>query len=146
MMSIPQLRKDLEGIGSQSIEQQHIANLARSWVNGGSIEEIAKKYFGGTGADASQLTHAITDAGRAIYCTLANYGTWGLAALSKMPTAGLDFSTLPAEAQRAINNLLAMLYHGVNTEEAVIRSDVLPLRCPSPHRMGRGMKGEVSAF
>ena len=37
-----------------------------------------------------------------------------------MPTAGLDFSELPAEAQRAINNLPAMLYHGVNTEEAVI--------------------------
>lgn len=120
MMSIPQLRQSLEGIGSEGIEQQHLANLARSWVNGGSIEEIAKECFGGSGTDATQLTHAITDTCHAIYRTLANYGTWGLAALSKMPTAGLDFTKLPAEAQRAISNVPAMLYHGVNTEEAVI--------------------------
>ena len=69
MMSIPQLKQSLEGIGSQGLEQQHVASLARSWVNGGSIEEIAKKYFGGSGADAAHLTHAITDACRAIYRT-----------------------------------------------------------------------------
>lgn len=120
MMSVPQLRGALEGIGSQGSDRKYIANIAQAWVSGRSIEEIAKQYFEGSEQDSAKLTNAISDTCRAIYRTLANYGTWGLGALTKMPTSGLDFSKLSPEARRAINNLPAMLYHGVNTEEAVM--------------------------
>ena len=61
---------------------------------------IATDYFD---RDAENMTTAITDACKGIYRTLANAGTWGLAALSKM--AGIDFEHLSPEQRRAINNL-----------------------------------------
>jgi superfamily II DNA/RNA helicase len=117
MMKVPQIKKSLEEIGSGGNSKQYIAEIAQAWVTGESIETIAKKYFKSPDEDS---TRAITDACRGIYRTLANIGTWGLSALSKMPTSGLDFSSLPEETIRSINNLPAMLYHGVSTETAVV--------------------------
>ena len=37
-----------------------------------------------------------------------------------MPTAGIDFDNLSEEELRTLNNIPAMLYHGVKTEEAVL--------------------------
>ncbi|MDL1984039.1 MAG: hypothetical protein LWX54_07600 [Deltaproteobacteria bacterium] len=51
---------------------------------------------------------------------LANTGTWGLAALSKLPNSGIDFEKLSESERRRINTLPAMIYHGVKTEEAVL--------------------------
>src|SRR5690606_8579767 len=51
---------------------------------------------------------------------LANNGAWGLSALSKMPTAGINFDELSEGERRWLNNLPAMLYHGVRSEEAVL--------------------------
>lgn len=82
------------------------------------------------------MTEAITKACRGIYKALANSGTWGIAALSRMPTSGLDFSKLSEEQIRAINSLPAMLYHGVNSEAAVlIRLNSIP----------RSIAGELGA-
>ena len=44
----------------------------------------------------------------------------GISALSKMPTSGLDYEAMSDEEKRQINNLPAMLYHGVRSEEAVL--------------------------
>ena len=44
---------------------------------------------------------------------LANAGTWGMSALSRMPSSGLDFENMPEDQKRIINNLPAMLYHGL---------------------------------
>ncbi|RJQ83740.1 MAG: hypothetical protein C4519_06320 [Desulfobacteraceae bacterium] len=60
-------------------------------VNGVSIPEIAKKFFTARDAD---MTKMITNTCKAIYKTIVNSGPWGLAALSKMPTSGLDFENL----------------------------------------------------
>lgn len=49
-----------------------------------------------------------------------NVGTWGLSALSKMLTSGVDFEKLSNDEKRTLNNLPAMIYHGVNTEPAVL--------------------------
>ena len=46
--------------------------------------------------------------------------TWGVSALSKLPTSGLDFESLSDEEKRTINSLPAMIYYGVPTEEAVL--------------------------
>lgn len=117
MMQIPQISKPLEEIRGDGIDRKHIASLAKDWVNGKTIKEIAIKYFATTNA---ATTDDISKACKGIYRALANAGTWGLAALSQMGTSGLDFITMTAEDRMAINNLPAMLYHGVNTEAAVL--------------------------
>jgi hypothetical protein len=57
---------------------------------------------------------------KAIYKNLANTGTWGLSALSKLPNSGIDLEKLSETERRRINTLPAMIYHGVKTEEAVL--------------------------
>ena len=117
MMQIPQIRNHLEDIGGEGIARKHIAALAKDWVDGKSIKEIAQKYFTSTGVTT---TDDISKACKGIYRALANAGTWGLAALSHMGTSGLDFENMTDEVRLAVNNLPAMLYHGVNTEAAVL--------------------------
>jgi len=86
-------------------------------VNGQPLHEIAATYFQSADSD---LTTALTKACKAIYRTLVNSGPWGVSALSKMPTSGLDFDTLPADAKQRINALPSMIYHGVRREAAVL--------------------------
>jgi hypothetical protein len=92
-----------------------LANITRDWVSGKPLAEIANTYF-----DGNDLTLKLSNACKAIYRDLANNAAWGLSALSKMPTAGLDFNQLSEVEKRRLNNLPAMLYHGVQTEEAVL--------------------------
>jgi hypothetical protein len=117
MMQIPQIRNPLADISGKGIDRKHIAALAKDWVDGKSIKEIAQKYFASTDA---ATTDDISNACKGIYRALANAGTWGLAALSHMGTSGLDFENMTDEARMVVNNLPAMLYHGVNTEAAVL--------------------------
>jgi hypothetical protein len=127
MMRIPMLRQELEDLGAHGPDQRRIARVAQAWVSGQSIEEIAKRYFSGSPDRPIQLTEALTATCKAIYRTLAKAGTWGLSALSKMPTSGIDFEALTEEERRTINNLPAMLYHGVRTEAGVVmRMNAVP--------------------
>ena len=59
------------------------------WFEGEAIHEIATSFFKGG------KTISIIAACKAIYKNLANTGTWGLAALSKMPGSGIDLEKLP---------------------------------------------------
>lgn len=121
MLQVPQIKKQLEEIGGEGLTHKQIANMSIAWVSGKPIQEIAKKYFKGEGTDA------ITKACKAIYRNLVNCGAWGIAALIKMPHSGIKFDSLSEEEIRHINILPSMLYHGVNTEEAVLmRMNSLP--------------------
>jgi hypothetical protein len=62
----------------------------------------------------------LTAATKAIYRNLATAGTWGITALSKLPTSGINFEGVDEADLRSINLLGAMLYHGVNTEAGVV--------------------------
>lgn len=115
MMRIPQLQKGLDDIKGDGVGHRQIADITQAWVSGSSIEDIAKQYFKG-----DTLTAQISKACKAVYRDLANNGAWGLSALSKMPTSGIDFESLSDEERRRINNLPAMLYHGVKSEEAIL--------------------------
>jgi hypothetical protein len=121
MMRIPELRKGLTQLGLHGNSNTRIAEVAHAWVTGRSIQDIAVSYFS-TNSRGNPIgyTEAITAACRGIYRTLANYGTWGLAALTKMPGNGIDFDELSDAEKRAISNLPAMLYHGVSSDEAVL--------------------------
>jgi hypothetical protein len=116
MMRVPQLQGGLRDISKgEGNSYRKLADITQAWVTGSSIESIAKTYFEG-----DTLTDQISKACRAVYRDLANNGAWGLSALSKMPTSGLDFENMTDEEKRRLNNLPAMLYHGVQTEEAVL--------------------------
>lgn len=96
--------------------QPRAAKIAADWVAGVSIKSIAERYFG----DAANPTAALTEATKAIYRNLATAGTWGITALSKLPTSGIDFENVSESDLRSINLLGAMLYHGANTEAGVV--------------------------
>lgn len=126
MMRVPEIRHQLEDFSSGGNAQRHIAQVAQAWISGQSIESIAKQFF----TDAKKgtpLTDAITEACRGIYRTLATAGAWGLSALTKLPTSGIDIERLTEEERRIINSLPAMLYHGVQTEAGVLmRMNTVP--------------------
>jgi len=125
MMRIPELERSLTEISSEGLEQRHISEMTRAWVDGHSIQEIAQTFF----KDFTE-TNAITKACKAIYKVLTNSGPWGMSALSKM---GLDFDNLSDEQKRRLNNLPAMIYHGVNTEAAVLmRMNSVPRSIAKP--------------
>jgi len=114
MMKIPQLEKGFEEFKGAG-KSKNLSEVTQAWVSGKSIAELAVKYFSG-----DTLTDKISNACRSVYRDLANNGSWGLSALSKMPTAGLDFDNMDEEQKRALNNLPAMIYHGVKSDAAVL--------------------------
>lgn len=121
MLRIPQLKGNLEEITKQGLEYSQIADITKDWVNGKSIEEIAKAFFKGE----KDQTKALTVACKAIYKTLVNNGTWGMAALSRL--SGIDFDKLAELEKRQINMIPAMIYHGVQSEEGVLlRMNAVP--------------------
>jgi superfamily II DNA/RNA helicase len=114
MLKIPQLKNNLEEIAGRGSGNKQIADITQAWVNGKSIEDIARDYFNG----GENQTMAITAACKAIYKTLVNNGTWGISALSRL--SGIDFESLSEKDKRQINIIPAMIYHGVRTEEGVL--------------------------
>jgi hypothetical protein len=135
MMRVPQLQgplADLRGKGPGAT-QVRIAELAQAWVGGATIEAIARQFFGGATDSPKGLTEALSSACKAIYRTLTNFGTWGLASLSKLPTSGIQFEKLSQVDRRQINNLPAMLYYGVHSEAAVLmRMQSIPRSVAEP--------------
>lgn len=143
MMRVPQLKKGLSDISQgEGVGYRKLADITQAWVTGSSIEAIAKEYFQG-----ANLTDQISKACKAVYRDLANNGAWGLSALSKMPTSGIDFENMSDDDKRRLNNLPAMLYHGVRTEEGVLmRMNSVPRSIAE--RAGEDFKnqsGDISA-
>jgi hypothetical protein len=120
MLTIPEVRGPLVELGQHGPEKTRIAQIASDWVNGKSIEEIAHAYFSGDPKNEKSLTDALTDACKGLYKSLAYAGTWGISALSKMPTSGILFDQLSEEDRNRLNALPAMLYHGVKSADAVV--------------------------
>jgi len=114
MLRVPQLAETLRELGGKGEGNQHIAEITQAWVSGKSIQDIAMTYFQGE----ENETRAITNAYRAIYRHLVHAGTWGLSALSRL--SGINFDSLSDAERRRINAIPAMIYHGVQSEEAVL--------------------------
>jgi len=114
MLRVPQIKRGLNELTTSGVTHTQIAEITKAWVGGDTIQEIAKQFF----KDANGETGAITETCKAIYKTLVNNGTWGLAALSKF--SGIDFEKLSEAEKRQINALPAMIYHGVKTEAGVL--------------------------
>ncbi len=133
MMRIPEIRRSLTDLGGEGLDDRRIASIAQSWVTGRSIEEIAKQYFRVSKGRELTDTDQITAACKAVYRVLATAGTWGLAALTKMPNNKIEFDRLSEEERRQLNNLSAMLYHGVKSESAILmRMNSVPRSIAQP--------------
>ncbi len=122
MLRVPQLEESLRDIAAgDQHDSKILAEVTQSWVKGFSIEAIASMFQD----DQPDKTKAITEASKAIYRSLVTVGSWGFAALSQL--AGLDYDSMSDADRRRINTLPAMVYHGVNTEEAVLmRMNAVP--------------------
>ena len=112
MLKIPEL-KQLDEIAGEGQKHRNIAEITTDWVTGKSLAEIAKSYFS-EGDDTKNLMRAC----KAINKQIANCGTWGLSAITKL--SGINFEELSEDEKKEIDMVPAMIYHGVNTPEAVL--------------------------
>lgn len=119
MMNTYEIRKSIEEIaGGPSISHSSIARLIIDWVNGRNISDISSRIF-------PNDEQAIQKTTKALYKVIANAATWGLAALQKMPTSGIDWESLSDLEKRKIANLPAYLHYGVNTDEGVLMRKIM---------------------
>lgn len=138
MMKLPSLNQALEEIAGTGRDRHRIADIAKAWVSGLSLQEIAVSYFEGVNSTAK-----ITEACKGIYRALVNNGVWGLAALSKLPGSGIDWDNISEDEKKKLNLLPAFLYHGVDTEEAVLlRMNLVPRSIAK--RLGKAMRQEAA--
>jgi hypothetical protein len=66
------------------------------------------------------LTKAIEKTTKAIYKVIANIGSWGISAIQKIPTSGIDWNDLSEVEKKKMMNIPAYLFYGVNTDEGVL--------------------------
>lgn len=117
MLNTYEIRKSLEEIkiGQNTLDQKSISKLILNWVNGKNISEIAQIMF-----PNEEKTKAIEKTSKAIYKVIANMASWGLSALQKMPTSGIDWEYLSETERKKMMNIPAYLLYGVNTDEGVL--------------------------
>lgn len=117
MLNTYEIRKSIEELngGEQPLDRASIARLVIDWVNGRELPSIAARLYPGE----DSIT-AIQKATKALYKVVANSATWGLAALQKMPTSGIDWETMSEIDKKKMANLPAYLHYGVNTDEGVL--------------------------
>ncbi len=117
MLNTYEIKKSIEDLntGGQPFDRSSIARLIIDWVNGRDIASIASRIYPNEQADA-----AIQRATKALYKVVANAASWGLAALQKMPTSGVDWESLSEIEKKRMANLPAYLHYGVNTDEGVL--------------------------
>lgn len=117
MLSTYEIRKSLEDIkiGNRVLDQSSISRLIIYWVNGDTITDIAKKLI--SSGDANENIKIIS---KSLYRVITTSASWGISALQKMPTSGIDWNYLSESEKKKILNIPAYIYYGVNTDEAVL--------------------------
>jgi replicative superfamily II helicase len=117
MMSTYEIRKSIDELnhGGKPLDHSSIARLVIDWVNGKDLPTIASAIF-----PQDEKNAALQRTTRALYKVVANSATWGLAALQKMPTSGVNWESLSDVDKKKMANLPAYLHYGVNTDEGVL--------------------------
>ena len=117
MLNTYEIRKSLEDIkiGNRVLDQSSISRLIIYWVNGDTISDIAEKLI--PSEDSNENIREIT---KALYKVITNSTSWGISALQKMPTSGIDWVQLSESDKKKVLNIPAYIYYGVNTDEAVL--------------------------
>ncbi|HOU95715.1 MAG TPA: DEAD/DEAH box helicase, partial [Bacteroidales bacterium] len=117
MLNTYEIRKSLEDIkiGNKVLDQSSISRLIIYWVNGDTISDIAKKLI--SSGDTNENIKIIS---KALYRVITTSASWGISALQKMPTSGIDWHYLSESEKKKILNIPAYIYYGVSTNEAVL--------------------------
>jgi len=138
MLSVPEIKKNLEvQFPGTTITKSKLASLITSWVSGEEITDISKKFWGGD--DPASLSRCVN----AIYSKISNSATWGLAAIMQLKESGIKLDELSEEEVKKQKNFPAMIYYGVNTDEAIVmRMNNVPRSIA--HQLGTIYKQEVS--
>ena len=115
MLNVPQIKRQLADSIGGSGDKGELSGIARDWVNGNGIKDIALRYFS-KDTDPSD-TRAITEACRTIYRGIASGGAWGVSGIGAVAGEG---QKLNEDERRRLDALPAMIYHGVRSEEGVL--------------------------
>lgn len=117
MLNTYEIKKSIDELatGGQPLDRSSIARLIIDWVNGRDIASISSRFY-----PNDEPNIAIQKTTKALYKVVANAATWGLAALQKMPTSGVDWDSLSEIERKRMANLPAYLHYGVNTDEGVL--------------------------
>ena len=116
MLRTPEIQRHLREIKVKGTRIGHysLAKLISDWVLGKDIPEISRTYFGGD--DCSNISDCVS----AIYGPLVMSATWGLSAFQRLSHDEIGYEGLTDEEKKQLANLPAMVYYGVNTDEAVL--------------------------
>ena len=83
-----------------------LSMIIRDWVSGKPITHISEKYFGGTGVDS--LSQCVG----ALHGKVLQYATWAMSAIHQAYRTRLE--------SESKSNLPAMVYYGVDSDEAIL--------------------------
>ena len=83
-----------------------LGGIISDWVSGKPIPDISEAHFGGIGEKPIQ------DCVAAIYGKISQYATWGLSAMHQIYREN--------DGSQGVSNLPAMVYYGVDSDEAVL--------------------------
>ncbi len=113
--NIPEVKNLSDAMSGPRSTPDAIGALISDWVSGKSIVDISADHFGGTAE--SEITACV----RALYQKVVNSASWGLAGIQKIHDFGGDGEP-EARGRRGSQaaNLPAMVYHGVDTDAAVL--------------------------
>lgn len=113
--NIPEIKDDLSNIKVDGtlITNSSLSNIVSDWVSGNGLPEISEKYFGGS--DVDSMKNCVS----AIYGKISNFATWGFSAIQKLSLDLIDDSMTDHEKNK-LQNLSAMIYYGVNSDEAIL--------------------------
>ena len=138
---IPEIKKELAEIkvSGTKITHDKLGRIISDWVSGMDLTDIASAHFGGN--DTTSITKCV----QAIYSKVTNSATWGLAAIQKLPGSNSLDENLTEKEKKSLRNLSAMIFYGVNSDEAILmRLNNVP-RSIAP-KMGEQYKNENPEF
>jgi hypothetical protein len=119
LLDVPELREKLREVtGGPSPDGDMLARMICDWVQGHSLNDMAKDYFLKKDGNTTDHIEAVTKCCQSVFGRLTQTASWGLAALQTLSMAE-EFDKLPVDEQRTLRNLPARVYYGVNSDEAV---------------------------
>ena len=143
LLEVPELRRSLKEVtGGPQPNGNILARIICDWVQGRPLSELAMEYFADAPESERNRVKAMTRCCQSVFGRLTQTASWGLAALQSL-TLGDTFDSLDADNQRAVRNLPARVYYGVNSDEAVsLRLLGVPRSAAEPLARALGVRAD----
>ncbi len=101
-------------VKGNAITHSSITRLINLWVSGKDIKEISEDIF--KGSDEDTMSKCV----KAIYSDIITSTTWGISSFQKLSNDVLKIEEMTLDEQNKLKNIPAMIYYGVNTNEAIL--------------------------